>query len=161
MASNGVRFAKDGPLIPVELLHVLEEGKLTIFCGAGVSRRCQLPDFPGLVNDICTRLGRPLQPDEKELFDRDLFDAALGLIENRIAKPLLRRTVAEILDVKADSDLETHKALLNLAYTAQKHLRLVTTNFDCAFELAASPAKPAFDYAPYLPLPGADWDSVV
>jgi NAD-dependent SIR2 family protein deacetylase len=162
MANNGVRFAKDGPLIPVELLHTLEEGELTIFCGAGVSRCCGLPDFRGLVNEVCCRMNRPMQPDEKELFDRDLFDAALGLIESRIG-PWLRRTVAEILEVKAGSDLQTHEALLELATSAQKRVRLVTitTNCDRAFEMAGASGKPTFDYAPYLPLPGREWNSVV
>ncbi len=161
MALDGVRFVRDGPSIPVELLHTLEEGNLTIFCGAGVSRCCGLPDFSGLVNEVCARLHRPMQTDENELFKRNSFDATLGLIENRIGKSLLRRTVADILDIKPGSDLETHKALLNLGTSAKKHLRLVTTNFDRAFELAASPDKPTFDYAPYLPLPGVDWNSVV
>ena len=106
--------------MPVELLHTLEEGVLTIFCGSGVSRCCGLPDFSGLVTEVCTRLGRPMQPDEKELFDRGSLDATLGLIENRIGKSLLRRAVADILDIKPGSDLETHKALLNLATSAQK-----------------------------------------
>lgn len=161
MAVDGVRFVKDGPLIPVELLHSLEEGRLTLFCGAGVSRRCGLPDFKGLVEDVCTRLRRPLHPDEQELFTQGSFDAALGLIENRLVeKSLLRRVVSEILDIRDNADLDTHRALLNLATSAQGKIRLVTTNFDRAFEKAAASDSVVFDYAPYLPLPGGNWNSV-
>jgi hypothetical protein len=61
---DGVKFTKDGPSIPVELLQRLEEGRLTIFAGAGVSRRCGLPDFSNLVMRACELLNRPMQADE-------------------------------------------------------------------------------------------------
>ncbi len=157
----GVQFTKDGPPLPFKLLQALEDGAVVIFCGAGVSRRCGLPDFRTLVTDIAVRLGRPMDPDEEELFNSNAYDAALGLIENRIGKQRLRQAVKEILDIKPGADLATHEALLQLATSRQGHLRLVTTNFDRGFELAPCTLAPTFDYAPYLPLPGSSWNSVV
>jgi NAD-dependent SIR2 family protein deacetylase len=154
MVNDGVRFAKDGPSIPVQLLQTLEDGGLTIFAGARVSRRCGLPDFPGLVKEVCDRLGRPMLTDEREVFDRGSFDAAFGLIENRIEKRLFRRAAGEVLRIKEGADRATHEALLKLATSKQKRLRLVTTTFDRAFELAPFSGKRAFDYASFLPLPG-------
>ena len=159
--SIGVKFTKDGPSIPVELLQALEGGDLVIFCGAGVSRRCGLPDFSGLVDSVSTALARPLLPDEQELFKSNAFDVALGLIENRIGKPSLRRAVREVLEIRPGSDLLTHEALLQLAVSKKGSLRLVTTNFDRAFELSKFSGSRTYSYAPYLPLPGNDWNSVV
>src|SRR6185369_18035785 len=147
------QFTKDGPSIPLELLRTLEDGRLVIFCGAGVSRCCGLPDFRMLVNDIAAHLGRPMESDEQELFNNSAYDAALGLIENRIGKQRLRQALSEILDLNPGADLATHEALLQLATSKQGHLRLVTTNFDRGFELAPCEVARMFDYAPYLPLP--------
>jgi hypothetical protein len=156
----GVKFAKDGPSIPIELLQSLEDGNLVVFCGAGISRYLGLPDFKGLVSRICAELNRPLQPDEETIQQAGAYDLALGLIENRIGKTLLRRAVAQVLDIKKDSDLSTHKALLQLATTKNGQTRLVTTNFDRAFELARD-GHCSFDYAPYIPHPDKTWNSIV
>jgi SIR2-like domain len=161
MATDGVRFIKDGPAIPIELLQQLDDGQITIFAGAGVSRRCGLPDFAGLVTEACARLGRAMNPDEAELFAHGAFDAALGLIETRIPQGRLRKVVGEILAVPDGADLGTHAALLTLATSKQGCLRLVTTNFDRAFELAPYARKRVCDFAPYLPLPASAWNSVV
>ncbi len=159
--SVGVKFARDGPAIPIELLQAFEDGNVVVFCGAGVSRGIGLPDFAGLVSTACARLGRPMDPDEQTSFEANAFDVALGLIESRIGKVALRRAVREVLEVKPQSNLSTHEALLQLATSKERRLRLVTTNFDQAFELAPYLGKRAFDYAPYLPHPGNTWNSIV
>ena len=159
--SIGVKFIKDGPSIPLGLLQAFEAGKVVIFCGAGVSRRCGLPGFKGLVTSVCKHLTRQMEPDEQQLFAEKSFDGALGLIENRIGKPPLRRAVRQALELNEDSDFSTHQALLKLAISKEGHLRLVTTNFDKAFLKADFSGKPEFDYAPYLPVPGHGWSSVV
>jgi len=156
-----VRFAKDGPSIPIEVLRSLEAGELVIFCGAGVSRQCGLPDFSGLVDSACARLSRPMEVDERELFEANAFDAALGLIERRIGKSHLRGAVRSVLELKPDADFSTHHALLRLAVSRQGRLRLVTTNFDRAFELSPFSGTRTFDYAPYLPMPAQSWNSIV
>src|SRR5260370_40108162 len=105
MASDGIRFVNDGPAIPVELLHRLEDGGLTIFAGAGISRRFNLPDFRGLVTEVCTRLGRQMQADEQDLFERESFDAVLGLIERRMPAGTLRDAVRNVLSAPDDAAL--------------------------------------------------------
>jgi len=157
----GVQFTKEGPAIPIELLQFLEGGQLVIFCGAGVSRRCGLPDFAGLVDALCARLGRPMDVDERELFENKAYDVTLGLIENRIRKLPLRNAVRDVLAIRPDSDLASHEALLQLATSKAGRLRLVTTNFDQAFQFATYSGLRDFDYAPYLPTPGSSWNSVV
>jgi len=150
----GVQFTKDGPAIPLKLLQFLDDGQLVIFCGAGVSRRCGLPDFAGLVEALCTRLGRPMDGDEKEMFVNKAYDVTLGLIENRIRKIPLRNAVRDVLAIPPGADLATHEALLQLATSKAGQLRLVTTNFDRAFEIAPYSRARSFEYAPYLPVPG-------
>ena len=157
----GVKFTKDGPSVPVEVLRALEAGELVIFCGAGVSRQCGLPDFSGLVDSVCGRLSRPMEEDERELFEANAFDAAIGLIESRIGRSHLRGAVRSVLELTSDADFSTHQALLQLAVSKQGRLRLVTTNFDRAFELCPFRRTRMFDYAPYLPMPAQSWNSIV
>ena len=48
-----MRFLKDSPSIPDDLLFARDEGRVVFFCGAGVSRaRAGLPDFFGLADDV-------------------------------------------------------------------------------------------------------------
>ncbi len=161
--ANGVTFTKDGPSLPIALLQALEDGQLVVFCGAGVSMRCGLPDFRGLVLRICEELGRPMRADEQDLFDNSAFDAALGLIENRVGPGPVRSAVRKILTLPQGADLKTHEALLQLAASSDRHVHLVTTNFDEAFERVAEGASLTVgsDYAPFLPLPGRKWSGIV
>jgi hypothetical protein len=99
--------------------------------------------------------------DEKEMFDNKAFDVTLGVIENRIRKGPLRKAVRDVLAIPPGSDLATHEALLQIATSKAGCLRLVTTNFDQAFEVAPYSGARSFDYAPYLPIPGGGWNSVV
>ena len=53
-----MRFIKDGPSIPDELLIARDEGRVVFLCGAGVSRaRAGLSDFFGLASDVIRTLG--------------------------------------------------------------------------------------------------------
>ena len=48
-----MRFLKDGPPVPDDLLFARDEGRVIFFCGAGVSRaRAGLSDFFGLADDV-------------------------------------------------------------------------------------------------------------
>ncbi len=158
---RGVQFTKGGPEIPRDLLNDLEAGNVVVFCGAGISRQCGLPDFKGLVENICKKLGQELAKDEQILFDNREYDAVLGLIESRIGPSPVRKALKEVLQIEEGADIETHKSLLKLA-TSKNRVRLVTTNFDDAFEkISKGTPDSSFDYAPYLPLPNRDWNSVV
>ncbi len=53
-----MRFLKDGPTIPDNLLIARDEGRVVFFCGAGVSRaRAGLSDFFGLAENVIRKLG--------------------------------------------------------------------------------------------------------
>ena len=52
-----MQFVKGGPHVPNALLDVHEEGRVILFCGAGISCPAGLPGFRGLVNEIYTALG--------------------------------------------------------------------------------------------------------
>lgn len=138
--TGSVRFVADGPEFPIDLLHAIEDGTLVLFCGAGVSRRCGLPDFKGLVEKLAKAL-RPLKEDEDELFLAKDYPSALGLLENRIGKQRVRKAIASILEIR-DGDLSTHQALLQLATARDGQPRLVTTNsiahLSCAMAAAES-----------------------
>jgi hypothetical protein len=69
--------------------------------------------------------------------------------------------VRSVLELTSDADFSTHQALLQLAVSKQGRLRLVTTNFDRAFELCPFRRTRMFDYAPYLPMPAQSWNSIV
>ena len=57
-----MRFLKDGPSIPDELLNARDEGRVVFFCGSGVSRaRADLPNFIGLAEQVIDARG--VQPD--------------------------------------------------------------------------------------------------
>ena len=44
--------------IPSEVLRAHLEGRLVFFCGVGISRYLGLPDFAGLVRDVCWVIAR-------------------------------------------------------------------------------------------------------
>ena len=51
-----MQFVKGGPHVPNTLLDAHEEGRVILFCGAGISSPAGLPGFRGLVNEIYTAL---------------------------------------------------------------------------------------------------------
>ena len=58
--SPGMRFFKNGPLVPSELLNARDQGRVVFFCGAGVSyARASLPDFYQLTKKTCDALREP------------------------------------------------------------------------------------------------------
>ena len=52
-----MRFSKDGPEIPVELIEASIRGEVIFLCGAGVSQSSGLPNFKTLTERIFVRLG--------------------------------------------------------------------------------------------------------
>jgi SIR2-like domain len=109
---------------PDDLLTALEEERLVIFAGAGVSVDAPscLPSFPFLVAKI---IGRELE--EKELGQ---LDRVLGRIQEQ-GVPVHRRA-AEILGDPGSRFNLLHESLVGLFGTGT--LRIVTTNFDRHFE---------------------------
>ena len=154
------------PDIPLEVLNAQENDKLIFFCGAGISYPAGLPGFRELVIETYERLRDAPDTLETEAINNNLFDRALDLLERRYQRPdrvdnyLVRKKIIEILRMDSSSNVNTHKAILELAKTKDGGVRLVTTNFDKGFILANS--NQSVDAAPKLPVPKPHkWNSLV
>jgi SIR2-like domain len=163
-----VQFIPNGPDIPHVLLEAHEEGKVVFFCGAGISYPAGLPNFKGLVEQIYKLIGIPIAGMERDSFDRGQFDATLDLLErNLIGQRLaVRSKLAQVLKPKLrrEGATDTQAALLRLARNREGALRLVTTNFDRTFHVAARRTGQRFvaHAAPMLPIPkNSRWNGLV
>lgn len=163
-----MQFIENGPDIPDSLLQAHEEGRVIFFCGAGVSYPAGLPGFRGLVEKIYQENGTEFSDVEKDAFDRGQFDTTLDLLERRLPGQRLnvRRELMRVLKPRIcrKGALDTQKALLRLATTRDDKVRLVTTNFDRTFHMAAYKIQLQFETyaAPMLPVPkNSRWNGLV
>jgi SIR2-like domain len=163
-----VQFIPNGPDIPDVLLEAHEEGKVVFFCGAGISYPAGLPGFKGLVEEIYKLNGTTFTDIEQETFKRGQFDATLDLLERRLPGQRLavRNKLAQALKPKLrlKGATDTQAALLRLARNREGALRLVTTNFDRTFHVAARRTNQRFvaHAAPMLPIPkNSRWNGLV
>lgn len=119
---------------PDELIDSLENRKLVIFAGAGVSKGkpSDLPCFKGLANKIAEGTGEPpLSENSQGRPDPDIF---LGTLHDKQVE--VHKRAAKLLKGDGIQPNELHKNLLRL-YVTPKEVRLVTTNYDLLFEKAA------------------------
>lgn len=163
-----MQFITHGPDIPDALLQAHEEGRVVFFCGAGISYPAGLPGFKGLVKQIYQLNGTLFSDIEHEAFERGQFDATLDLLERRLPgqRQAVRSKLALALKPKLHRKgaIDTQAALLRLARNREGTLRLVTTNFDRTFHVAAKRTGQAFQSyaAPMLPIPkNSRWDGLV
>ncbi len=163
-----MQFITNGLDIPDALLQAHEEGRVVFFCGAGISYPAGLPGFKGLVEQIYQRNDTALSDIERETFERGQFDATLDLLERRLPGQRLavRLALAQALkpNLRRRGATNTQVALLHLARSREGALRLVTTNFDRIFHVAAKRAGQAFQAytAPMLPIPkNSRWNGLV
>jgi len=159
------RFTRYGPVVPDALVQDIEDDRVVIFCGAGISMGAGLPDFKGLVEHCFSELH--VEPPQPKSSDWQWLDRLLGGLETQCAPGDLRRVVANRL-AQPPSDLEIHRAILRLAKLNRVDgLRLVTTNFDTFFEAAQNDFMFGRDLhsGPVLPIPRNDrivsWRSIV
>ncbi|PWV74533.1 anti-phage defense-associated sirtuin Dsr1 [Halomonas sp. A11-A] len=163
-----MQFITNGPDIPDALVQAHEEGRVVFFCGAGISYPAGLPGFKGLVEKIYRECGTTFSEIEKEAFDRGQFDATLDLLEHRLPGQRLtvRRALAKALKPKLrrKGAIDTQAALLCLAGSRDGALRMVTTNFDSIFNVAAKRTGQTLQSyaAPMLPIPkNSRWNGLV
>ncbi|QZA80172.1 anti-phage defense-associated sirtuin Dsr1 [Deefgea piscis] len=163
-----MQFIENGPDIPDELLQAHEDGRVVFFCGAGISYPAGLPGFGGLVNKIYELIGEDPSEIEAMALKRQQFDSALDLLERRIVggRLAVRSKLAQVLKPKLrrKGAIDTQSALLRLGRSRGGALRLVTTNFDNLFDVAAKRTSQKFQSyaAPMLPIPkNSRWDGLV
>lgn len=148
-----MRFAENGPEIPLDLVLAQEKGQTIFVCGAGVSRSVGLPLFRGLVEGVYKSLGEDwnLHPAEREGMREGgalegQYDRVLRCLERRLVasdaprnrgmRDRIRSAVRDVLTPPDNVDLANHLALLELSRDAEGRNRILTTNFDTLFERA-------------------------
>jgi len=163
-----MQFITHGPDIPDALLQAHEESRVVFFCGAGISYPAGLPGFKGLVEQIYLLNGTTLNDIERDAFERGQYDATLDLLERRLPGQRLavRSKLTEALKpkIRRKGAIDTQAALLRLARSREGALRLVTTNFDRIFHVAAKRTGQRFQAyaAPMLPIPkNSRWNGLV
>ncbi len=154
-----MQFITHGPDIPDALLQAHDEGRMVFFCGAGISYPAGLSDFKGLVDQIYRQIDTEPSDIEQKARDSGRFDTTLDLLERRLPgqRQVVRRALAKALkpELCRKGATDTQAALLQLARNREGKLRLVTTNFDCVFHMAAKCTGQKFQAhaAPLLPMP--------
>ena len=152
-------FVTDGPDIPESLLQAHEEGRVVVFCGAGISTPAGLPLFKGLVDNIYKALGTSRNSVEEKAYEKEQYDAVIDQLERRYPGQRLavRSAMADSLKPKLRRKGATvpHRALLQLATDRKGAVRLVTTNFDRIFQYVIKKEKLKVPHlaAPLLPIP--------
>jgi hypothetical protein len=143
--------------IPERLLQLLEENRLVVFTGAGVSMApptC-LPSFEGLLDQIVTISGTSLSRRDNEPPDRYLG----RLKQSGVNTHYIAWNIFNDPSIRAN---ELHRNLLRLFRKGQR-CRIITTNYDRNFSTAAGvlfgPEIPVH-FAPSLPL-GKDFNGIV
>ena len=140
---------------PEPLKAAIRDRRLVVFAGAGVSmgEPAGLPNFETLACRIAEGTGAKLESDET-------VDQFLGRL--RQSGTNVHDLAARELSRDNLAPTELHRDLLRL-YPDAAHMRIVTTNFDLLFELAAQrlfPTTPETFRAPALPL-GHDFSGIV
>ena len=148
MKIAGIKF-------PEPLLTAVRNRKLVVFSGAGVSMEepANLPNFQRLAGMIAEGTGQSLQNSEP-------VDRFLGKLKHQGVDVHAR--AAQVLSRDDLWPTELHRDLLRLC-SAAGQVRIVTTNFDLLFELAAKDVftfEPEIFRAPALPL-GQSFNGIV
>jgi len=120
------QFVPNGPIVPDRLVQELEDDRVVIFCGAGISMGAGLPSYRGLVEHCYRELTHPLPDADSREWDWP--DRMLGALESRYTAERVREIVTERLS-RRPLDLALHRAILRLAQMRRSDgVRLVTTN---------------------------------
>jgi hypothetical protein len=152
--------------IPEALLEALQNNKLVIFAGAGVSKGepANYPDFGELARKINRGTLDLPKINEQGIWDEPI-DRFLGRVEEEKGINV-KKLACQLLNLPESKPTILHQSLVKLFKTPDK-LRLVTTNFDPLFNNYAKELWGQNDldyldyyYAPALPL-GNDFTGIV
>ena len=147
---------------PSKLIEAIRDGELVVFAGAGVSMGApaNLPDFGALADKIAEGTGE-MRGEGEEIdqflgrLSKDFDSDEDGVKVHKIAADVLKKG-----DPKPSS---LHLDILRLFRGNTRKTRLVTTNFDLLFEIAAYDVfdpRPSVFSAPALPR-GSDFTGIV
>lgn len=118
--------------IPNKLQESIEQSKLVIFAGAGLSSKFNLPSWKQLVVDVINEIDNPNYKNYIPLLE--MGEEGMSPIEvlNKLKKEhqSIRKYIKTKFQVNSN-DYSLHKKLLELTGA------IITTNFDNAFELAS------------------------
>lgn len=158
--------------IPDELIQYHEEGKLVLFCGAGISVNAGLPLFKGLTEHVVEEVNANSFDIERLIKSGDyeqVFQQILSVekVERSIVYDAVRNELSpEESDLNRKDSLSIHEILLSLGLQDNGRIKIVTTNFDCLFDEVISRKEIDPKYyrnftAPALPIPEKEWDGIV
>jgi NAD-dependent SIR2 family protein deacetylase len=157
-----VQFVADGPDIPDDIFQDLEDEKLILFCGAGLSMASNLPSFRRLVELVIVRTG--VVP-VRSVNDEQQLDRILEVVEKKIGNRMREEVIKILSEKPKQSGIASQRAALDLARLNDGRVRCVTTNFDNLFTRGARGAPRislTIDAAPTVPVPKPDrWASLV
>ncbi len=121
--------------IPVGIKSAIENDRLIVFAGAGLSIRFNLPSWPHLITDVIHETGNTNYNFIIEGLSNGLLPPldALELIKNE--HNLIRKYIKNHFAIKS-GNLELHRAITELTG------KIITTNYDDAFEKAAPQIVP-------------------
>lgn len=143
-----MRFLEDGPDIPDELLFAADEGELVFFCGAGVSKTAEMPDFEQLTKSVVKHFYSNDNLSERaafgcwkkdnlftsnttfeEMYDRLFEEYGVSNVKSYVAK-----TFIESQNGMAQEKHINHANLVTIASRNTQYPKILTTNFDHLFE---------------------------
>lgn len=171
-----MRFFKDGPSIPDQLLERRDQGRVVFLCGAGVSLNAGMPSFYDLAKYVVDFFDpakdsvidlefRPWVEDRQNGSNRlkAPLDQIFHLLYQEYGRDEVNALVANRLQVAratATKSIE-HSVIGKISSDQEGRPQIVTTNFDLLFELALEGAviqtyePPAFpDISLGVPLTG-------
>lgn len=137
-----VRFTRNGPEFPSELVDSILSGEVVFSCGTGISAP-QMPDFQQLVERTYEQLGVERDAAETRAFEQGRYEEVLGSLSRRLADPdAVTRVVSQLLAVPEHPCLSQHRTILRLSRDLDNRISVVTTNFDTLLERAAIEVLP-------------------
>jgi hypothetical protein len=157
-----MQWLPTGTDVPDELVRDGRDGNVVFLCGAGVSLDAGLPLFKELTDQVYDALGSQPSDEaaEQAAYESREYDRVLRSLEKRTRAPgtesAVRKAVIDALKPPPGADLSRHLSLLRLSRDRDGRCKLLTTNFDPLFELAAK--ANGFPYSSHagkaLPRPG-------
>lgn len=157
-----MKFVKNGPDIPEELIDAHQRGEVVFFCGAGISMNNGYPSFTSLYDDLCKYFNFNetefiQDPNSKEYIPLEIkINTLANNVQGGLTK-VKKRVESKFCAKRNCKDLKTQQAILKLSCNKDNCLHLITTNFDSLFSDAAKKIKSELPklseyYPPYLPL---------